>query len=257
MDLDAYAWAIIALAFLTSFAIGANDAANALATSYGSNALRLTYLVVLGGIFEFIGAYYCSSHVAGTLVDSIVDGVDTVDYKVVEKMMLGTCISSFLFIICSSVFGMPISGTHTVVGALIGCGMATLGSANIKWSKLSVIVSSWFVAPAVAAVISALIMWAVSAATLNPKKRLESRFLWLTLIAASSCSVIAKMMIEVTKETEEAFTAKHWIILAFAFVAGLVISRLALLALTIGRESLSLGLIMSCILQVWSTKRFE
>ena len=201
MDLDTYAWAIIVLAFLTSFSIGANDAANALATSYGSNALKLSYLVVLGGIFEFVGAYYCSSHVAGTLVDSIVDGVDNnMDYVVVEKMMLGTCISSFLFIICSSVFGMPISGTHTVVGALIGSGLATLGSGNIKWQKLSVIVSSWFVAPAVAAIISAFIMWVVAGVTLNPKKRLESRFFWLTLIAASSCSVIAKMMIEVTKE---------------------------------------------------------
>ena len=65
-------WAIIILAFLTAFAIGANDAANALATSYGSNALKLIYLVILGGIFEFIGAYYCSSHVSGTLVSSII-----------------------------------------------------------------------------------------------------------------------------------------------------------------------------------------
>ena len=65
-------WAIIILAFFTSFSIGANDAANALATSYGSNALKLLYLVILGAIFEFIGAYYCSSHVAGTLVSSII-----------------------------------------------------------------------------------------------------------------------------------------------------------------------------------------
>ena len=134
MELDDISWAIIVLAFLSSFSIGANDAANALATSYGSNALKLSYLVILGGIFEFIGAYYCSSHVAGTLVDSIVDGVnDSLDYTIAEKMMLGTYISSFSIIICSSVLGMPLSGTHTVVGALIGCGIASQGSSNIKW----------------------------------------------------------------------------------------------------------------------------
>ncbi len=122
-------WAIIILAFLTSFSIGANDAANALATSYGSNALKLIYLIILGCIFEFIGAYYCSAHVSGTLVQSVITDVDTIPSETVEKMMLGTSISSFLFIIMSSVFGMPISGTHTVVGALIGSGIAALGSA--------------------------------------------------------------------------------------------------------------------------------
>ena len=120
-------WAIIILAFLTAFAIGANDAANALATSYGSNALKLIYLVILGGVFEFIGAYYCSSHVSGTLVSSIIQNVDEQAPDIVQKMMLGTSISSFLFIMCSSVFGMPISGTHIFVGALIGSGIDVEG----------------------------------------------------------------------------------------------------------------------------------
>lgn len=69
---------VVLLSFLMSFSIGANDAANALATSYGSNALKLTYLVLLGSLFEFIGAFFCSSHVAGTLITSIIPNVDTV-----------------------------------------------------------------------------------------------------------------------------------------------------------------------------------
>ena len=68
MTFNNVVWAIVILCFLTSFSIGANDAANALATSYGSNALKLIYLIILGGIFEFIGAYYRSAHVSGTLV---------------------------------------------------------------------------------------------------------------------------------------------------------------------------------------------
>jgi phosphate/sulfate permease len=64
--------------FLMSFSIGANDAANALATSYGSEALKLLYLVILGGIFEFIGAMFCSSHVAGNLVQDVIYNVDDI-----------------------------------------------------------------------------------------------------------------------------------------------------------------------------------
>ena len=248
MSLNSVVWAIIILAFLTSFSIGANDAANALATSYGSNALKLLYLIILGGIFEFLGAYYCSSHVTGTLVQSVITEINTLPDLTVDKMMLGTCISSFLFIILSSVFGMPISGTHTVVGALIGSGLATMGSGNINWNKLSIIVVSWFIAPAVAALLSLVNMSVVAGLTMNPTEKLSKRLLWLTIISALSSSIIATMMIHVTKDTDDPFSAVHWTILAGAFAAGLVLSRLILLAFTLGRESLSLGLIVVSML---------
>ena len=74
-----YIIAVGILSFLMSFAIGANDAANALATSYGSKALKLWQIVVLGAIFEFIGAFFCSGHVAGHLISGIVDDTDTLE----------------------------------------------------------------------------------------------------------------------------------------------------------------------------------
>lgn len=56
-------WLILTLifSFLLSFAIGANDAANALSTSYGSKAIKTTYLIIMGGFSVFIGAMFCSS----------------------------------------------------------------------------------------------------------------------------------------------------------------------------------------------------
>lgn len=62
-------WLILTLifSFLLSFAIGANDAANALSTSYGSKAIRKSFLIIMGCISVFIGAMFCSSQVASTL----------------------------------------------------------------------------------------------------------------------------------------------------------------------------------------------
>ena len=165
--LDGYVIAIGLLSFLMAFSIGANDAANALATSYGSNALKLIWLVLLGSIFEFIGAYFCSGKVSGELVGNIISDVNTVDNLLVEKMMFGTSISSFLFIMSSSLFGMPISGTHTVVGALIGSGLAVKGTQSINWLKLGEIIASWFVAPLMAIIMCALFFVAVCSLTLN------------------------------------------------------------------------------------------
>ena len=64
-------WAIYVLALMMSFSIGANDAANALATSYGSNALALLPLCIFGSIFEFLGACWGSQKVAKNLAYAI------------------------------------------------------------------------------------------------------------------------------------------------------------------------------------------
>ena len=193
--------AIAVLSFFMSFSIGANDAANALATSYGSNALRLLYLVILGAIFEFIGAYWCSGHVAGKLVGNVIENVDTLPDLLVEQMMLGTSISSFIFIMSSSIFGMPISGTHTVVGALIGSGLAAVGASNINWGKLGVIVASWFVAPLLSILLCGLFFLAVCSLTLDQQRnKFAARLLWLTIFTGIAFMLICIMFVKLIQE---------------------------------------------------------
>jgi inorganic phosphate transporter, PiT family len=63
---------VAVLSFFMSFSIGANDAANALATSYGSHAASLCVLLGAGAIFEFVGAFFCSGRVAGSLVEKLI-----------------------------------------------------------------------------------------------------------------------------------------------------------------------------------------
>ena len=68
---NAIFWTILVLSFAMSYSIGANDAANALGTSYGSNAAKLWLLLCLGAMFELFGAVYCSSKIAGTLANKL------------------------------------------------------------------------------------------------------------------------------------------------------------------------------------------
>lgn len=145
------------LSFLMSFSIGSNDAANALGTSYGSNAASLWILLVLGAIFEFIGAVWCSSRLAGTLAERLIPTLGDLSIPYQERMMLGVCIASFSFILFSSLFGMPISGTHTVIGALVGAGIAGVGWGGVAWHALGKVVASWFVSPVLSAVLCGLL----------------------------------------------------------------------------------------------------
>lgn len=157
---------IVIASFLMSFSIGANDAANALSTSYGSNAIKIQYLLVLGAIFEFIGASLFSSQVAGTLADQFIIGLIDVRVKDQITMMVGTSFSSVLFIMSSSIFGLPISGTHTIVGAFIGAGIAALGQQSINWKKLGTVVLSWFISPLFSGLVSFMLFILVCLLTL-------------------------------------------------------------------------------------------
>ena len=224
--ISGYLIAIGILSFLMSFAIGANDAANALATSYGSNALRLRYLVLLGAICEFIGAFFCSGHVAGHLVGNIIEEAEDLELEAIQSMMLGTSVSAFIFIITSSLFGIPISGTHTIVGAIIGAGLAVVSASSINWVQLAIIAASWFIAPILAILLCALFFAAVVAGTLDQARySFQMRLLWLTLISGCAFMLICVMIIGLIREKDSPWTTTQLIFLLLSPIIGVIITR--------------------------------
>lgn len=105
-------------------------------------------------------------------------------------MMFSVCLASFIFIMTSSFSKMPISGTHTVVGALLGAGIYG-GVDSLNWKKLGKIVASWFISPALSAAIALLLMSVVSIATMNTQTlRYKTRLIYLQFIIGFAGVVI-------------------------------------------------------------------
>ena len=132
-----FLWIIItsgAFAFFASMGIGANDAANAFATSIGSKALTLRQAVVLAAIFETLGAILMGSHVT----DTIRKGIS--DYKCFEdepEILMYGCmwviLSVGLWLFLASKYEMPVSTTHSCVGGMIGMTIMLKGSDCVVW----------------------------------------------------------------------------------------------------------------------------
>ncbi|CAN0043446.1 unnamed protein product, partial [Ectocarpus sp. 13 AM-2016] len=73
---DHWLWIVVAGAFgsfLAASGIGANDVANAFATSVGARAVTLKQAIVLAGIFEFLGALLLGTHVTKAVRENIVN----------------------------------------------------------------------------------------------------------------------------------------------------------------------------------------
>ena len=148
-------------------------------------------------IRSLIGAVWCSGHIASTLVPDLIPGIESENEDKVTREMLGASISSFIFIMGSSVFGMPISGTHSVVGALIGAGMVGSGPDSINYRMLIKIVASWFVSPLLSMSLCFVVLVLATTLTFNGAKlALGTKVLMLSLIYAAVLALINFMFLQ-------------------------------------------------------------
>ncbi len=156
MGMEVIYWVAIAFGFYMAWSIGANDAANAMGTSVGSKAVSFKEAVIIAAIFEFSGAMIAGSSVTETMRSGIVDPnifndvaiVGTTEGHLLFMMgMLAALIAAALWIHLAALLGWPVSTTHSIVGAITGFGLVTVGPAYIQWMTLVKIVGSWFVSP--------------------------------------------------------------------------------------------------------------
>ena len=140
--------ATIVVGFYMAWNIGANDVANSMACAVGSRALTIFWAVVLAGICNFCGAVLVGSHVSDTVRQGIIDTqVFTDDPRMLAHGMLCALLAAAVWLNLASYFGMPVSTTHSIVGAIVGFGILQAGLGHVHWAKLGQIVASWFISP--------------------------------------------------------------------------------------------------------------
>ncbi len=153
-------WEIVVIAVAAVFGlymawnIGANDVANSMADAVGSGALSVKYAVVAAALCEFLGAVLAGKHVTETVRKGIVDQSAFADQH--QLLILGMCcalLAAAIWLNAASWFGMPVSTTHSIVGAITGFGIAAFGTSVVHWGTMGKIVASWFISPVVGGVI--------------------------------------------------------------------------------------------------------
>lgn len=133
-----------------AWAIGANDVANAMGTSVGSGALTIRRAIVVAALLEFLGAYLAGSHVTDTVRKGMLDMQLAADKPdLILYGMLGALASAATLLLVATRFGLPVSTTHSIVGAIVGFGAVGLGIDAVAWGKVGQIVLSWVTSPVI------------------------------------------------------------------------------------------------------------
>ncbi len=141
-------YAAVAFSFYASFMGGANDFANAFGTSVGSGAITMRQAVMIAIVAELIGAVLVGAHVTDTVRKGIVDTSGFAGHpEILVYGLLAAMVGSGLFLQLATYWGLPVSTTHSIVGALIGFGLVASGFESVKWGSVGNIAMSWVVSP--------------------------------------------------------------------------------------------------------------
>lgn len=138
-----------------AWGIGANDVANAMATSIGSGALTIRRAIIVAAIFEFAGAVLAGGEVTSTIRSGIIDASSVAeDPELLVFGMLAALLSAGIWLLVASRKGWPVSTTHSIVGAIVGFSVVALGMNSVDWGQIGTIVASWVISPLLAGTIA-------------------------------------------------------------------------------------------------------
>ncbi len=153
--MDWLLFSTLLLGFYMAWNIGANDVANAMGTSVGSKALTLRKAVLLAAVLEFSGAFFVGSEVSETIQHGIVNPEIFAHNPTIFVLgMMGALLATGIMLHVASYFGLPISTTHAIVGAVIGFGAVVGGIDAVHWGEVSQIATSWIISPVLSGLVS-------------------------------------------------------------------------------------------------------
>ncbi len=160
---------LLGIALLTAlgfeFVNGFHDTANAVATVIYTHSLEPHIAVVWSGAWNFIGVLVSSGAVAFSIVSLLpVELILQVGSNAGFAMVFALLIAAIIWNMGTWYFGLPASSSHTLVGSIIGVGIANQlmsvksGTSGVDWGQATNIGKSLLLSPLVGFVGAALLL---------------------------------------------------------------------------------------------------
>lgn len=178
--------------------IGANDVANNVGPAVGAGALTIGGAVIVASVFEALGALVAGGDVVGTIKKGIISpNAFGDDPMVFVYAMSAALLSAALWLNLATWLKAPVSTTHSIVGGVMGAGIAAGGFAIVSWGTMGKIAASWVISPVLGGVIAALFLYIIKSQIIYKVDRLgAAKKVVPALVAIMSAAFITYLTIK-------------------------------------------------------------
>ena len=177
--------------------IGANDVANNVGPAVGSKALTLFSAIIIAALFESAGALIAGGDVVGTIKKGIIDPSLIANTQTFIWIMMAALLSGAIWLNLATALGAPVSTTHSIVGGVMGGGIAAAGFSIVAWGTMGKIVASWVISPVLGGVIAAGFLYAIKKTIIFKKDKISAAKKWIPVyISVMSWAFITYLVLK-------------------------------------------------------------
>lgn len=162
--------------------IGANDVANNVGPAVGSKALTLTGAILIAAIFEASGALIAGGDVVSTIKKGIIDPSLIKDTTTFIWLMMAALLAAAIWLNLATAMGAPVSTTHSIVGGVLGAGIAAAGWDIANWPRVGAIAASWVISPVLGGIIAASFLYLIKRSIVFQRDKITAAKQWVPLL---------------------------------------------------------------------------
>lgn len=184
------------LALYLAWNLGANDVANSMGTSVGSKAITLRQALLIAGILEFAGAVLFGRQVSNTLATQIINPNLFADIP--QTLVLGmtaVLLACGIWLNIATAFGLPVSSSHAIVGAIAGFGCVAISPQVVDWQSVRTISLTWVLTPGVSAAIAALFYSLIKRWILDHPQATTQLREWIPWLSSALFSILGVIVL--------------------------------------------------------------
>ncbi len=175
---------VVAAAFGAYMAIniGANDVANNMGPAVGAKALSLLGAIAIAAVFESAGALLAGGDVVSTISNGIIDPAGLSNTMVFVRAMMAALLAASIWVNIATWVGAPVSTTHSVVGGVMGAGIAAAGFATVSWPTMGAIAASWVISPLLGGIIAAAMLAFIKWRVIYVEDKIAAARVWVPVL---------------------------------------------------------------------------
>lgn len=171
--------------------IGANDVANNMGPAVGANALSMGGAIAIAIVFESAGALMAGGDVVSTIAKGIIAPESMGTASVFIWAMMAALLSAALWVNLATWVGAPVSTTHSVVGGVMGAGIAAAGFAAVNWPTMGAIAASWIISPVLGGAIAAAFLWLIKSRIIYQDDKIAAARKWVPILVGIMAGTFA------------------------------------------------------------------